>query len=165
MLFRCHDRQRTTTISESPKNLFMSRFLPLYSPLKKQKTLQRSNVFVDLMTTVGTAVTAAAMGTTGVSITMVMVVVVTLGFGIIVQAVCKECLHCFVRITVDTAEKLDARLCQSHLCTAADAAANEYFCIQRRKKSRQCAVAAAVGIYHFCIYNLAILYLALNCAV
>lgn len=87
------------------------------------------------MATVGTTVTAAALGTTGVAFAMVMVVVVTLGFGIIVQAVCKECLHCLVRITVDTAEELDAGLGKCHLRTAADAAANEYVCIQCRKKS------------------------------
>ena len=88
------------------------------------------------MTTVGSAVTAAAVVSAGMSLTVVMVVVVTLGFGIIVQAVCKECLRCLVRITVDTAEELDARLCQSHLRTTADAAANKDVCIQRRKKSR-----------------------------
>ena len=82
------------------------------------------------MTTVGTAVTAAAVVTAGVSFTVVMVVVVTLGFGVIVQIVYKEGLYCLVSITVDTAEKLDACLCQSHLRTAADAAANEDVCIQ-----------------------------------
>ena len=111
------------------------------------------------MTTVRTAITAAAVVSAGMSLAVVMVVVVTLGFGVIVQAVCKECLHCLVRITVDTTEKLDACLCQSHLRTAADATANEDVCIQRRKKSCQGAVAATVGIYYFCIYDLAILHL------
>ena len=118
------------------------------------------------MATVRTAVTAAAVVSAGMSLTVVMVVVVTLGFGIIVQTVCKECLHCFVRITVDTAKELNTCLGKCHLRTAADAAANEYVCIQRRKKPCQCAVAATVGIYYFCIYDLAVLYLVeLNCAV
>ena len=107
------------------------------------------SIYLNLMTTVGTAVTAAAVVTAGMSLTVMMVVVVTLGFGVVIKTVCKEGLHCFICITVNTAEKLDACLCQSHLRTAADAAANEDGCIQCRKKSSQCAVAAAVGIYYF----------------
>ena len=53
-------------------------------PLIKKKTLQRSNVFVDLMATVGTAVIAAAGVSAGMVLTVVMVVVVTFGFGGIV---------------------------------------------------------------------------------
>ena len=65
--------------------LFMPRFLPLYFPLNKAKDVATKQRLLDnLMATVGTAVTAAAVVSTGMSLTVVMVVVVTLGFGVIV---------------------------------------------------------------------------------
>ena len=65
--------------------LFNPRFLSLYIPLNKVKDAATKQRLLDnLMATVGTAVTAAAVGTTGVAFAMVMVVVVTLGFGVIV---------------------------------------------------------------------------------
>ena len=117
------------------------------------------SVFVDLMATVRTAVTAATVRTTGVVLAVVMVVVIAFGFGVIVQAVGEEGRYSFVCITVDAAVQLDACLSKCRLRTAPDAAANEDVCLQCRKKSCQGTVSAAVGIYNFCIYDLAVLYL------
>ena len=65
--------------------LFMPRFLPLYIPLNKVKdAATKQRLWDNLMATVGTAVTTAAVGTTGMSLTVVMGVVVTLGFRVIV---------------------------------------------------------------------------------
>ena len=65
--------------------LFMPRFLPLYIPLNKVKDAATKQRLLDnLMVTVGTAVTAAAVVSAGMSLTVVMVVVATLGFGVIV---------------------------------------------------------------------------------
>ena len=87
------------------------------------------------MTTVGTAVTAAAMVATGVAFAVMMVVVVALSIRIKIQTSADKGFYCFVRITTYTAIQLNTSLCQSHLRTAADAAANKDICIQRRKKS------------------------------
>ena len=140
--------------------LFMPRFLPLYIPLNKVKdAATKQRLWDNLMATVGTAVTATAVVTAGMSLTVMMVVVVTLGFGVVIKTVCKESLHCFICITVNTAEKLDTGTGKRHLSTATDATANEDICIQHRKKPCQCTVAATVGIYYFCIYDLATLHL------
>lgn len=106
------------------------------------------------MTTVGTAVAAAAVVSAGVIIAVMMVVVVALGIRIKIQASTDKGFHCFIRITACTAIQLDASLCQSHLSTAADATANEDVYIQRRKKSGQGTVSAAIGVNNFCIYDL-----------
>ena len=51
-----------------------------------------------------------------------------------------------IRLTADAAVELDARLCQRHLCAAADTAADQGVHAALRQKARQCTVAAAVGV-------------------
>lgn len=119
----------------------------------------RGCFIIILMTAVSAAVTAATVIAAGVAHSVMMVVVVALSIRIKIQASINKCLHSLVRITAYTAIQLNTSLSQSHLCTATDAAANENICVHHGKKSCQCTVAAAVGIYHFFAHYLSILYL------
>ena len=94
-----------------------------------------------------------------VAFAVMMVVVVALSIRIEIQTSTDKGFYCFVCITAYAAIQLDASLCQSHLRTAADAAANKDICIQRRKESGQGTVSAAVGVKNFCVYDFAVLYL------
>ena len=75
------------------------------------------------------AVTAAAVLTTVVTFAVVVVVMITLYIGVICQITLEESFHSGIRITADTTEQLDAGSCQRHLCTAADATADQHICI------------------------------------
>ena len=68
-----------------PLCITMPLIMPCFLPINKAKDAATKQRLLDnLMATVGTAVTAAAVVSAGMSLTVVMVVVVTLGFGVIV---------------------------------------------------------------------------------
>ena len=73
-------------------------------------------------------VAAAAVVTAGVTFALLMVMMAASYIGVVVQLACQECCNCCIRITAATAIDLDAVFCQSHLCAAADAAANQCIC-------------------------------------
>ena len=98
-------------------------------------------------------VAAAAVVTAGVIFSVMVVMVAALDIGIIAkisgQEVCNRC----IRITANTAVKLDTGLLESHPGTAADAAADQHIRIQAGQQTCQSTVTAAVGVYHFGRYN------------
>ena len=100
-------------------------------------------------------VAAAAVVTAGVTFSVMVVMVAALDIGIIAkisgQEVCNRC----IRITANTAVKLDTGLLESHPGTAADAAADQHIRIQAGQKTCQSTVAAAAGVHHFgCNHNI-----------
>ena len=99
---------------------------------------------------------AAAVGATGVAFAVV-VVVVAMDIGVEGQLSLRQCLSRGIRAAGHAAVEPDARLCQSHLGTAADAAADQGIHIQGVQNPGQRAVAAAVGVHHFRRHHLAVL--------
>ena len=64
--------------------------------------------------------TSASMIPTIVTFLM-MVMVIAMYIRIISQIACKQCVHCIISTSADTAEKTNACLRKCILCTAADA--------------------------------------------
>ena len=90
----------------------------------------------------------AAMGTAAVvAAGMAFAVVVAADIGIIIQIARQECFHSIVSVTGNAAIELDASLSQSHLCTAADATADQNINTAAKQEACQSAVTAAVGIH------------------
>ena len=101
----------------------------------------------ELMSTPAAVVLAATtVFTASVILAMMMVMVVTFGIGIISKVPCNKALYRLVCISVDTAIELNACLGKCHLCTAANAAADQHIDIELGKKTGECAMSAAVGI-------------------
>ena len=111
------------------------------------------------MAAMATAVVASAAVVAAGMLLSVMVVVIAFCIRVIGKCSGDIGSNCVVCVTADTAEQLDARLSKGHLSAAADAAADENSNAELGKQACQCAVAASVGIYYFCIYDFAILYL------
>ena len=103
-----------------------------------------------------TAAAAAAMGATGMT-TVVVVVMIALHVGIVSNVTCQQCFHRIVRLTANTAKQTDTRLCQCHLCTATDAAANQNIHAIGCQKACQRTVTAAVGINDLLLHHLIVL--------
>ena len=102
-----------------------------------------------LMSTPAALVLAATtVFTTSVILAVMMVMVVTFGIGIISKVSCNKALYRLVCISVDTAIELNAGLGKCHLCTAANAAADQHIYIELGKKARKCAVSASIGVDH-----------------
>ena len=90
------------------------------------------------------------MGTAAVVATgMAFAVVVATDIGIVIQIACQECFHSIVSIAGNAAVELDASLGQSHLSTAADAAADQDVDTAAKEEACQSAVTAAIGIHDF----------------
>ena len=107
---------------------------------------------------------AAGMGTAaviaaGVALAMVMVMVITPDIGIEIQLTRRECFHRRVCAAGHAAVELNARRSQSHLGTAANAAADQHVRMQSCQDPSQGAVAAALGIDHFGRHDLSVLHL------
>ena len=103
---------------------------------------------------------AAAMLAAGVAALAVgVVVMITADIGIVCKCACQQGVHRRVRLAADAAVELDTGLRQCHLGTAADTAANQGIHAPLHQKSRQCAVAAAVGVHHFLPDDLAVCHL------
>ena len=90
---------------------------------------------------------AAVISTIMPTFSMLMVVVVALDARIIAEIVRKIRLDRCIARTADTAEKPNACICESHLSTAADPAADQYRYVLLREKSRKCSVTASVRIH------------------
>ena len=107
-----------------------------------------------LMSTPAAVVLAATtVFTTSVVLAVMMVMVVTFGIGIISKVPCNKALYRFVCISVDTAIKLNTGLGKCHLCTAANAAADQHIDIELGKKTGECAMSASVGVDDLCKTN------------
>ena len=101
-------------------------------------------------------VAAAAMIAAAVAFAVV-VVVVAADIGIVIQFAGDQGLGCRVGAAADTAIELDARLGQSHLGAAADAAADQNVRVEGIQNPCQGAVTAAHGVHNFRRYDLAVL--------
>lgn len=99
--------------------------------------------------------TSASMIPTIVTFLM-MVMVIAMYIRIISQIACKQCVHCIISTSADTAEKTNACLRKCILCTAADTAADQGIHPMLHQKSSQCTMSASVGINHFCVHNFAV---------
>ena len=100
-----------------------------------------------LMSTPAALVLAATtVFTTSVILAVMMVMVVTFGIGIISKVPCNKALYRFVCISVDTAIELNACLCKCHLCTAANAPADQHIYIELGKKAGECTMSASIGV-------------------
>ena len=88
------------------------------------------------------------MGTAAVVATGVtLAVVVAADIGVIVQVACQECFHSVIGIAGNAAVELDACLSQSHLCAAANTAADQNVNAAAEQETCQSAMAGAVGIH------------------
>ena len=85
----------------------------------------------------------AAMAAAGVA----FAVVVAADIGIVIQIAGQKCFHSIICVTGNAAIEFDAGLSQSHLCAAADAAADQNINTAAKQEACQSAVAAAVGIH------------------
>jgi len=100
-----------------------------------------------LMSMPATVVLAAtAVFTASVPFTVMMVMVVAFGIGIISKVPCNKALYRLVSISCDTAIELNAGLGKCHLRAAANAAADQHIDIELGKKPCECAMSAAIGI-------------------
>ena len=100
---------------------------------------------------------AAAVVTAGVpSFAVGMVVMVAADIGVIAQIAIQQCMHRCIRLAMDATVELDTRLGQCHLCTAADAAADQRVYAVLHQKSGQRTVTAAVGVHHISTDDFAI---------
>jgi len=102
-------------------------------------------------------VIAAAVIAAGVAFAVVMVMMVALNIGIKAQITCQEVCDRCVGIAAAATVKLNTCLSQGHLCTAADAAADQNICIQCAQNTGQGTVTAATGVDHFGCHNGAVL--------
>ena len=100
------------------------------------------------------------MGTTAViAAGVAFAVVVATDVGVIIQVACQECLHSIVSITGNAAVELDASLSQSHLGTAADAAADQHINAAAKEEAGQSTVTAAIGVHDLGGDDIAIFYI------
>ena len=118
-----------------------------------KKKLSTLGDFGLMSTPAALVLTATAVFTASVILTVMMVMVVAFGIGIISKVPCNKALYRFVCISVDTAIKLNTGLGKCHLCTAANAAADQHIYIELGKKAGECAMSASVGVDDLCRKN------------
>ena len=102
------------------------------------------------------AISAAAVASAVVTVIVVMVMIAD-SIRLISQCTCQQFFYSHVSRTHNAGIQLDPRFCQSHSCTAADAAANQHICIQSCQHTGQSTVTAAVSIHHLGCHDLAVL--------
>ena len=100
---------------------------------------------------------SAAVIAAGMAFTVVMVMMVAADIGVECQRAFHKSGNCRVSAAGHTAVELDTCGCQSHLGTAADAAADQNVGLQSGQDTGQSAVAAAIGVNDLGGYDLAIL--------
>jgi len=88
---------------------------------------------------------------------MVMTVVITADIGIKAQLTSQQICYSIIRVAADTTVELNACIRKGHLCTAANAAADQRIYIVILQKARQCAMSATLGVYHLRGYNRVVL--------
>ena len=106
------------------------------------------------------AMAPTAMIAAGMALTMVMVMLsmmIALDIGIEFQLAFCQCLGSCISTAGNAAVKPDPSCCQSRLCTAANAAADQSIRIQGSQNTRQRAMTTAVGIHHLRRKDLSIL--------
>ena len=103
-------------------------------------------------------VAAAAVIAAGVTFTMVMVVMVALDIGVEAEITGQVIGNRCVGITGTAAVELNTGLCQCHLGTAADAAADQNICVQTAQHTCQSTMTAAVGVHHLRCNDCAVLH-------
>ncbi|SFP37593.1 hypothetical protein SAMN05216343_106155 [Oscillibacter sp. PC13] len=91
-------------------------------------------------------ITATAVFTASVLLTVMMVMVVAFGIGITSKVPCNKALYRLVCISCDTAIERNACLGKCHLCATSNAAADQHIDIELGKKARKCAVSASIGV-------------------
>ena len=104
------------------------------------------------MTAAVVMVAAATVVTAGMAFAVV-VMVIAADIGVKAQIAGQEISNSCIGIACAATVKLDASLCQCHLGTAADTAADQYVCMEAVQQACQGTVTAAVGIDHFRRYN------------
>ena len=99
------------------------------------------------------------MAAAAVAFLMMVAVMIALNIGVEIQLSFQEGPDSGIRIAGHAAVQLDSGRCQRHLGTAADAAADQNFCLQSSQETGQSAMAAAVGVHHLGRNNSTILYI------
>ena len=97
------------------------------------------------------ASTAALVGLAGVraaAVTLLVVMVGAAGVGVKDQRAGKISRRSAVSLAGDATAQPDAGLCQCHLCTAADAAAQQHVHAIAHQKAHQCTVPLPIGGDH-----------------
>jgi len=107
------------------------------------------------MVTAGMA--AAAVVAAGMAFAVLVVMVAAAHVGVEVQLVGQQGLYSLVCLTGNAAVQTDVGGSQRHLCTAADAAADQNVGVQSVQHTSQRTVTAAVGVYHLGGNHLAVL--------
>ena len=102
-------------------------------------------------------ITAAAVVAAGMTCTMLIVVVIAPDIGVKAQIAGQVIGNRGICITAAAAVELNARLCQRHLGTAADTAADQHIDVSACQKTCQRTVTAAVGVDHFRCDDLTVL--------
>ena len=101
-----------------------------------------------------TAVTTAIVSFFAVFV----IVMIAFDLGVEVQFICEQSVYCPVARAANSAEKLNACICESHLSTAANPAADQYRYVLLREKSRKCTVTVSVRIHYLGRNDLTVLY-------
>ena len=96
----------------------------------------------------------AAASVVAAHMTFCMAVMTAHGIRIIGKCAFQEGFYLSVCVSHSSRIKLDAGLGKCISCAAADTAADQRVHVQRAQNTCQCAVAAAVGIYHLGRYDL-----------
>lgn len=106
------------------------------------------------------SVVAATMTATAVSaLAVFVIVVVTVHVRVIAESACDECIDCCICIPADSTKKTDADLSECHLCTTADAAADQCIDTELHEETGERAVTTAVRIHDLCTNDFAVRYI------
>ena len=115
-----------------------------------------------LVVAISAAVIVVTMASTSVASAIMTVIVVMVmvanSIRLISQCACQQFFYSHVSRAHNAGIQLDPRFCQSHSCTAADAAANQDINTVSLQETGQSTVAAAVGENHFCANDLTFFY-------
>ena len=109
------------------------------------------------MAVAGTAALVGVAGVRAAAVTLLVVVVGAAGVGVKDQRAGKISRRSAVSLAGNAAAQPDTGLCQSHLCTAANAAAQQHIYAVAHQKAHQCAVALPIGGDHLGAGNVAFL--------
>ena len=108
---------------------------------------------------VAAVMTAAAVIAAYMVFPMMMVVMITPYIRVEIQLVIQKSSNSNICITRDTSIQFDASLCQCHLRSTANAATNQYICVQCRKNACQRTMTAAIGINDLRSNNYSVVYI------
>ena len=109
------------------------------------------------MAVAGAAALVGVAGVRAAAVTLFVVVMGAAGVGVKDQRAGKISRRSAVGIAGDATAQTDTGLCQRHLCTAANAAAQQHIHAVAHQKAHQCTVALPVGGDHLGAGNVALL--------